>query len=111
LFFALTQRAQVFQLEQNYSILNNLHTNIGSFSGKEHRWSFENLELFRNNELPIMVATKAFGMKQTKCSFTINMNYSGSLSLFKKLEELEETEKWLYPLYFIDYKFQNIKSI
>lgn len=46
--------------------------------------SFKNLELFRENKLPIMVATKAFGMGIDKPNvrFTVNMNYSSSLESF-----------------------------
>lgn len=46
--------------------------------------SFRNLELFRENKLPIMVATKAFGMGIDKPNvrFTVNMNYSSSLESF-----------------------------
>ncbi|GHT41916.1 hypothetical protein AGMMS49965_12490 [Bacteroidia bacterium] len=46
--------------------------------------SFENLKLFRNNQLPLMVATKAFGMGIDKPNvrFTVNMNYSSSLEGF-----------------------------
>lgn len=46
--------------------------------------SFRNLELFRDNKLPIMVATKAFGMGIDKPNvrFTVNMNYSSSLESF-----------------------------
>lgn len=48
------------------------------------RESFRNLELFRDNKLPIMVATKAFGMGIDKPNvrFTVNMNYSSSLESF-----------------------------
>ena len=58
---------------------------VGSFSGKdEDDISIENLEKFRDNKLPIMVATKAFGMGIDKPNvrFTINMNYSSSLEAF-----------------------------
>lgn len=46
--------------------------------------SFKNLELFRDNKLPLMIATKAFGMGIDKPNvrFTINMNYSSSLESF-----------------------------
>ena len=46
--------------------------------------SFKNLELFRDNKLPVMVATKAFGMGIDKPNvrFTVNMNYSSSLESF-----------------------------
>ena len=62
---------------------------IGTFTGgsdddKEDRQSFENLTRFRNNELPLMVATKAFGMGIDKPNvrFTVNMNYPSSLESF-----------------------------
>lgn len=46
--------------------------------------SNKNLELFRDNKLPMMVATKAFGMGIDKPNvrFTVNMNYSSSLESF-----------------------------
>lgn len=46
--------------------------------------SFKNLELFRDNKLSLMIATKAFGMGIDKPNvrFTINMNYSSSLECF-----------------------------
>ena len=53
-------------------------------SDKIDEESFRNLELFRENKLPLMVATKAFGMGIDKPNvrFTINMNYSSSLESF-----------------------------
>ena len=53
-------------------------------SKKNDEESFKNLELFRDNKLPLMVATKAFGMGIDKPNvrFTINMNYSSSLESF-----------------------------
>ena len=46
--------------------------------------SFENLDKFRDNKLPLIVATKAFGMGIDKPNvrFTVNMNYSSSLESF-----------------------------
>lgn len=46
--------------------------------------SMENMNLFRENKSPLMVATKAFGMGIDKPNvrFTINMNYSSSLESF-----------------------------
>ena len=46
--------------------------------------SFKNLDLFRDNQIPLMVATKAFGMGIDKPNvrFTVNMNYSSSLESF-----------------------------
>ena len=57
---------------------------IGSFSGsaqegqEQGNESMEFMKRFRDNELPIMVATKAFGMGIDKPNvrFTVNMNYS-----------------------------------
>lgn len=53
-------------------------------SDKVDKVSFQNLELFRDNKLPLMVATKAFGMGIDKPNvrFTVNMNYSSSLESF-----------------------------
>lgn len=62
-----------------------INADVGSFSGKdEDEVAIENLEKFRDNKLPIMVATKAFGMGIDKPNvrFTINMNYSSSLEAF-----------------------------
>ena len=44
----------------------------------------ENMKKFRENKLPLMVATKAFGMGIDKPNvrFTVNMNYSSSLESF-----------------------------
>lgn len=65
---------------------------IGTFMGSGDnedseeidKLSFKNLEFFRENKLPLMVATKAFGMGIDKPNvrFTINMNYSSSLEGF-----------------------------
>ncbi len=58
---------------------------VASFSGQdEDNQSMINLELFRNNKSPLMVATKAFGMGIDKPNvrFTVNMNYSSSLESF-----------------------------
>lgn len=62
---------------------------VGSFSGSSingetDNKSMDNMRLFRENKLPLMVATKAFGMGIDKPNvrFTINMNYSSSLESF-----------------------------
>ena len=63
-------------------------TFMGSGDGDDadeiDRESFKNLDLFRENKLPLMVATKAFGMGIDKPNvrFTVNMNYSSSLESF-----------------------------
>ena len=78
-----------------------LGTRIGTFVGSsdndddddnERRYinnireeeSFANLDLFRNNNIPLMIATKAFGMGIDKPNvrFTINMNFSSSLESY-----------------------------
>lgn len=77
----------------NYFELTTKHPNakIGTFVGSgdgialHHvEESFKNLELFRDNKLSLMIATKAFGMGIDKPNvrFTINMNYSSSLESF-----------------------------
>lgn len=58
---------------------------VGRFSGKDDdKSSMKNLEAFRLNKIPIMVATKAFGMGIDKPNvrFTINTNFSSSLESF-----------------------------
>lgn len=57
--------------------------NVKQESGREEE-SFEYLELFRDNKVPLMIATKAFGMGIDKPNvrFTINMNFSSSLESY-----------------------------
>lgn len=61
-------------------------TFMGSSDGDESldAQSFESLELFKENKLPLMVATKAFGMGIDKPNvrFSVNMNYPSSLESF-----------------------------
>ena len=101
-------------VEQNHSILNTVHKNIGSFSGKDSDGqSMQNLELFRNNELPIMVATKAFGMGIDKPNvrFTINLNYSSSLESFVQESGRagRDRKMALSVIFLSDYKISKIK--
>ena len=102
-------------VEQNYSRLNNIHNNIGSFSGKDSDGlSMKNLELFRKNELPIMVATKAFGMGIDKPNvrFTVNMNYSSSLESFvQEAGRAGRDRKMALSVIFLsDYEISKIKD-
>ncbi|MFD1315241.1 DEAD/DEAH box helicase [Namhaeicola litoreus] len=59
---------------------------LGTFMGGDDtgNLSMQNLELFRDNKQPLMVATKAFGMGIDKPNvrFTVNLNYSSSLESF-----------------------------
>lgn len=71
----------------NKEELQDLVPDVGTFSGGDDdssNSSMENLELFRTNKQPIMVATKAFGMGIDKPNvrFTVNLNYSSSLESF-----------------------------
>jgi superfamily II DNA helicase RecQ len=62
-----------------------LISDVGSFTGSDNdESSMKNMESFRDNDLPLMVATKAFGMGIDKPNvrFTVNMNYSSSLEAF-----------------------------
>lgn len=82
-------------VNENAQNLTELTPNIGTFMGSSEsddedlseeidKLSFENLEKFRLNKLPLMIATKAFGMGIDKPNvrFSINMNYSSSLESF-----------------------------
>lgn len=72
-------------VEQNTKAIKAICNDVGSFSGRdEDNNSMNNLELFRENKQPIMVATKAFGMGIDKPNvrFTVNMNYPSSLESF-----------------------------
>lgn len=71
----------------NKEALKNLIPDVGTFSGGDDddgNSSMENLELFRTNKQPIMIATKAFGMGIDKPNvrYTVNLNYSSSLESF-----------------------------
>lgn len=107
---------------ENASSLKEYTPNIGTFMGSGDdkdadeidRASFENLELFRDNKLPIMVATKAFGMGIDKPNvrFTVNMNYSSSLESFIQEAGRAGRDKKiaLATILFADYKLVRISS-
>jgi hypothetical protein len=74
---------------ENASTLSEVAGKVGTFMGSSDsnavdKKSFEDLEAFRTNRLPLMVATKAFGMGIDKPNvrFTVNMNYPSSLESF-----------------------------
>lgn len=77
---------------ENAASLSEVSPCLGTFMGSGDsedsdiidKESFENLENFRTNKLPLMVATKAFGMGIDKPNvrFTVNMNYPSSLESF-----------------------------
>ncbi len=78
-------RSTGISVQKNTANLKTSFGNIGSFSGSDDTGSsLENMELFRDNKLPLMVATKAFGMGIDKPNvrYTVNMNYSSSLESF-----------------------------
>ena len=73
-------------VKKNKSSLINTIPDVGTFSGGDDNGneSMQNLELFRTNKQPLMIATKAFGMGIDKPNvrFTVNLNYSSSLESF-----------------------------
>jgi len=73
-------------VQKNKNSLINMVPDVGTFSGGDDNGnnSMQNLELFRTNKQPLMIATKAFGMGIDKPNvrFTINLNYSSSLESF-----------------------------
>ncbi len=75
-------------VQKNRESLIDIVPDVGTFSGGDdednENQSIKNLELFRDNKQPIMVATKAFGMGIDKPNvrFTVNLNYSSSLESF-----------------------------
>ena len=107
---------------ENANSLKGYTSKIGVFMGSGDsedadeidKISFENLELFRDNKLPFMVATKAFGMGIDKSNvrFTVNMNYSSSLESF--VQEAgragRDRKMALATILFSDYKLVRISS-
>jgi superfamily II DNA helicase RecQ len=92
-----------------------LCSDVGSFiGGDDDDNSMSNLEKFRNNKLPLMVATKAFGMGIDKPNvrFTVNMNYSSSLESF--VQEAgragRDRKMALSTILFADYELAKIKA-
>jgi len=72
-------------VEENTVLLNKTYGDIGSFSGRDDdNRSMRDMDLFKENQKSLMIATKAFGMGIDKPNvrFTINMNYSSSLESF-----------------------------
>lgn len=115
----------------NAKIIKELHPNtlIGTFVGStnddnngtipilkidEDKISFENLERFRENKTPLMIATKAFGMGIDKPNvrYTINTNYSSSLESF--VQEAgragRDRKMALSTIMFSKYKIARVKS-
>jgi superfamily II DNA helicase RecQ/SAM-dependent methyltransferase len=64
---------------------NSLGATLGAFTGGDDpHTSIKNLISFRDDNLPMMIATKAFGMGIDKPNvrFTVNLNFSSSLESF-----------------------------
>ena len=109
-------------VNENANSLKEYTPKVGTFMGSGDdedadeidRASFENLELFRDNKLPLMVATKAFGMGIDKPNvrFTVNMNYSSSLESFVQEAGRAGRDKKiaLSTILFADYKLVRINS-
>ncbi|HRH08211.1 MAG TPA: DEAD/DEAH box helicase, partial [Bacteroidia bacterium] len=105
-------------VNENKESLKKLIPDIGTFSGgdeeEEADNSMENLELFRKNKQPIMVATKAFGMGIDKPNvrFTVNLNYSSSLESFVQEAGRAGRDRKiaLSVILLSDYKLARIKS-
>jgi superfamily II DNA helicase RecQ/very-short-patch-repair endonuclease len=107
----------------NAQSLNEVISQIGTFVGSNNddednantdQQSFRNLELFRNNKLSVMVATKAFGMGIDKPNvrFTVNMNHSSSLESFVQEAGRAGRDRKiaLATILFADYKLVRINS-
>ena len=78
-------RSTGISVQKNTERIGDLIPDVGSFSGAdEDKKAMENLERFRENKQPLMIATKAFGMGIDKPNvrYTVNMNYSSSLESF-----------------------------
>jgi superfamily II DNA helicase RecQ len=109
-------------VNENASSLKEYTSQVGTFMGSGDsddadeidKVSFENLELFRDNKLPFMVATKAFGMGIDKPNvrFTVNMNYSSSLESFVQEAGRAGRDKKiaLATILFSDYKLVRLSS-
>lgn len=88
--FCPHKKSTGISVAKNKESLKALTQAIGTFMGSSDNEeqtdeeSMRNLELFRDNKLPLMVATKAFGMGIDKPNvrFTVNMNYSSSLESY-----------------------------
>ena len=109
-------------VNENANSLKEYTSQVGTFMGSGDsedadeidKASFENLELFRDNKLPFMVATKAFGMGIDKPNvrFTVNMNYSSSLESFVQEAGRAGRDKKiaLATILFADYKLVRLSS-
>ncbi|AVR44774.1 recombinase RecQ [Christiangramia fulva] len=101
-------------VQKNTRNLKSSIEDVGSFSGSDESGnSMKNLELFRENKLPLMVATKAFGMGIDKPNvrYTVNMNYSSSLESF--VQEAgragRDRKMALSVILLADYKLKTLK--
>lgn len=83
---ANTPISVMYNAERLSESITDIGTFMGSSDGDESldAQSFESLELFKANKLPLMIATKAFGMGIDKPNvrFSVNMNYPSSLESF-----------------------------
>lgn len=87
---------------------------VASFSGQDDdSLSMDNLEKFRDNKSPLIIATKAFGMGIDKPNvrFTVNLNYSSSLESFVQEAGRAGRDKKmaLATIFVSDYRLATIK--
>jgi hypothetical protein len=120
--FCPHKRSTGISVEENAISLNEKISQIGTFMGSGDsddaddidEISFKNLELFRDNRLPVMVATKAFGMGIDKPNvrFTVNLNYSSSIESFVQEAGRAGRDKKiaLATILLADYKLVRINS-
>jgi superfamily II DNA helicase RecQ len=120
--FCPHKKSTGISVEENAISLNEQISQIGTFMGSGDsddaddvdEISFKNLELFRDNKLPIMVATKAFGMGIDKPNvrFTVNLNYSSSIEGFVQEAGRAGRDKKiaLATILLADYKLVRINS-
>ena len=101
-------------VNENVKSLSRYIKHIGKFYGGDDDDFMDELDAFRDNKKPLMIATKAFGMGIDKPNvrFTINLNYSSSLESFvQEAGRAGRDRKMALAVIFIsDYKLVRINS-
>ncbi|MGG5905447.1 DEAD/DEAH box helicase [Sphingobacterium daejeonense] len=107
------KKTGVSVIENKKNVIDKIQ-DVASFSGQDDdELSMSNLEKFRDNKSPLMIATKAFGMGIDKPNvrFTVNMNYSSSLESFVQEAGRAGRDKKmaLATIFVSDYSLASIK--